>query len=218
MTVLVGYAYVWRDPARDGRARPIQGAFREFLASPAAGRVQLLFEHDDEIGAIAAVADGSLSVFEGAYGLGFRAEVAPRAIAWLEPQIRAHRLGVSIGWRVIAYAHDDAPVTCAALEEISLTGDPNCTRAMAWFADQAPISEGVFRGAHELARQHAAWRRDWTFAQYAQAPKPEPRRGPITGQWPVIWGDAYIGALAGEPSPLRARILSHMVGYLGRAP
>ena len=150
MIGLGGYGHVWGDVSIDGRGYIYgRGAFGRWLAQ--CGGVRLLYDHLDHLH-LAGLADGSLELWEDSVGLAFRALVESRAMPLIDRDIRAGRVGCSLGG-VRHLRREGDLVNEATFHEITLApGGGAFPSARVWFEDDAD---------HELTAHVRALQPSW---------------------------------------------------------
>ena len=92
---IAGYAHLWLDQSIDGRDYCYgAGAFGRWLQQ--AVGIRLRFGHEDRL-ELAHMGNGSLRVWEDRHGLAFAASVPSKRLPIIDREIRAGRIGCSLG-------------------------------------------------------------------------------------------------------------------------
>jgi phage head maturation protease len=136
---LEGYCMAWSDESFDhaGCALRIAPFAFENPAMPgtAFGVLRLCYEHDDRGVTLACTGDGSLSVWQDAFGVAFSAALdGPGGFAIADDVARGTYRHMSIAWDPIEQRIEDgvAIVKRCRLKELSLTTNPACRRGGIW--------------------------------------------------------------------------------------
>jgi phage head maturation protease len=169
---LAGYAAVWHAESIDGRDYVLGvGCLSWWLGQ--ALSINLLFDHHERL-KLASTSDGTLRLWEDAYGLALSATIPPARLPVIERAIARGEIGTSLGaLRVLDYRRwflsgrpsvDGAIgqiVTRAAMHECTLTSNPAYPEGRMWHLGADP---------YDLTPAVRAQRERWL----ARCPVPSP--------------------------------------------